>query len=103
MWVPNTIADPAQKRAAAIALVNALGNTSSIYGVFLWPKADAPQYVPGFSATTVWMALICILAPIAGWAFKKHERSAPDAETVMAAEAQAQKEHDLKQHNGHAA
>lgn len=54
-WVPNIISYPAEKRAVSIALVNALGNSASIYGVFLWPATDAPRYIPGFSATTVWM------------------------------------------------
>lgn len=49
IWVPNIIVAPAQKRAVAIALVNALGNSASIYGVFLWPANNAPRYIPGFS------------------------------------------------------
>lgn len=48
MWVANTICYPAEKRAVALGLVNALGNTASIYGVFLWPDKDAPRYIPGF-------------------------------------------------------
>lgn len=48
MWVANIICYPAEKRAVAIGLVNALGNTASIYGVFLWPEHDAPRYIPGF-------------------------------------------------------
>ncbi|KXT01960.1 hypothetical protein AC579_8061 [Pseudocercospora musae] len=77
MWVPNVIDTPSEKRAVAIALVNALGNLSSIYGVFLWPKSDAPQYVPGFSATTVFIAGICILAPIIAWRFNKEQGTGP--------------------------
>ena len=52
IWVPNVIAFPAQKRAVAIAFVNAMGNSASIYGVFLWPKTDAPRYIPGKSPLT---------------------------------------------------
>lgn len=48
MWVANVICFPAEKRAVAIGLVNALGNSASIYGVFLWPDHDAPRYIPGF-------------------------------------------------------
>lgn len=48
MWVANIICYPAEKRAVALGLVNALGNTASIYGVFLWPDKDAPHYIPGF-------------------------------------------------------
>ena len=44
-WVPNVLSHPVQKRAVAIALVNGLGNSASIYGVFLWPAKDAPRYV----------------------------------------------------------
>lgn len=73
MWVPNVIDTPAEKRAVSIALVNALGNLSSIYGVFLWPSSDAPQYVPGFSATTIFIALICALAPVIAWRFGKEK------------------------------
>ena len=73
MWVPNVIDTPAEKRAVAIALVNALGNLSSIYGVFLWPKSDAPQYVPGFSATTIFIAGICVLAPVIAWRFGREK------------------------------
>ena len=74
MWVANVISYPAEKRAVAIALVNALGNMSSIYGVFLWPASDAPRYVPGFSATTIWMALIAVIAPLMELQFRRRDR-----------------------------
>ncbi|EME80774.1 uncharacterized protein MYCFIDRAFT_35652 [Pseudocercospora fijiensis CIRAD86] len=77
MWVANVIDSPAEKRAVAIALVNAVGNCSSIYGVFLWPKSDAPQYVAGFSATTIFVAGIAALAPIVAWRFNKEQGTGP--------------------------
>ncbi|KAJ5698769.1 hypothetical protein N7462_000774 [Penicillium macrosclerotiorum] len=92
MWVANIICYPAEKRAVAIGLVNALGNTASIYGVFLWPDRDAPRYIPGFSATTVWMGAICIIAIIAGYLFKTHPIEAPEPEEVVAAEIRRQRE-----------
>ncbi|KAJ5602033.1 hypothetical protein N7510_011567 [Penicillium lagena] len=92
MWVANTICYPAEKRAVAIGLVNALGNTASIYGVFLWPDKDAPRYIPGFSATTIWMGGICIIALVAGYFFKKHPIEAPEPEDVIAAEIRRQRE-----------
>jgi uncharacterized membrane protein len=48
-WTPNVIPAPAQKRAVSIAIVNGIGNSASIYGVFLWPKTDGPRYIPGFA------------------------------------------------------
>lgn len=51
LWVSSVFRYPAEKRAVAIAIVNALGNCASIYGSFLWPSEDAPAYVPGFATT----------------------------------------------------
>ena len=99
MWVANTIDTPAEKRAVAIALVNALGNSSSIYGVFLWPDSDAPRYTPGFAATTTWMALICIIAPIAGWLFNKHKAKASEPNEVIAAEREMQRKQGLEKYS----
>lgn len=47
-WIATTLSHPAEKRAIAIALINALGNGSSIYGSFLWPSSDGPKYLIGF-------------------------------------------------------
>lgn len=91
MWVANVIDTPAEKRAVAIALVNALGNSSSIYGVFLWPSKDAPRYIPGFSATTCFMGLIAIIAPIAGWRFKKSKQHAGHVDQDVAIQMEKQR------------
>ncbi|WVO17304.1 hypothetical protein L204_104996 [Cryptococcus depauperatus] len=90
-WVPNVLTFPSEKRAVAIALVNALGNSASIYGVFLWPKTDAPRYIPGFSVTTVWIALIGVLAQVMFFLIKKYPIKTPDLEEVVQREAEKQK------------
>ncbi|ORX38164.1 major facilitator superfamily domain-containing protein [Kockovaella imperatae] len=64
MWIPNVVTFPAEKRAVVIAFVNSLGNSASIYGVFLWPAKDSPRYVPGFAATTVWMFVLGCVAMV---------------------------------------
>ena len=94
-WVPNIIAFPAEKRAVSIALVNALGNSASIYGVFLWPSTDAPRYVPGFSATTVWLFLIAVLALVMNFLIQKYPLEAPDAEAVVQQEIEKQRQRGL--------
>jgi hypothetical protein len=91
-WVPNVISQPAEKRAVAIALVNALGNSASIYGVFLWPSTDAPRYIPGFSATTVFMFLIFSFTPIAYYLFRKHPIEQVDPDVAVRAEISRQRE-----------
>ena len=91
IWVPNILTAPAEKRAVAIALVNALGNSASIYGVFLWPATDAPRYIPGFAATTVWMALIAVLAQVMAYLFKKYPIEAPNPDQAVADEIAKQR------------
>ncbi len=39
---------PNETRAIALAIVNAMGNLSQIYGSYLFPSADAPKYLMGF-------------------------------------------------------
>ncbi|EIN11672.1 MFS general substrate transporter [Punctularia strigosozonata HHB-11173 SS5] len=56
-WVSNSFPKPLTKRAAAISMVNMLGNLASVYGSFLWPSDDAPRYLTG-GAT---IAAVCVL------------------------------------------
>jgi hypothetical protein len=51
------------KRSSAIAICNMIGNTASIYGSYMYPSKDEPQFVPGGSTN----AVVCIL--VAGIAF----------------------------------
>lgn len=46
-WTGNTFNTPKEKRAVALALVNMLGNLSSVYGAQLYPAANGPRYIPG--------------------------------------------------------
>lgn len=43
-WISNTLPRPAAKRAAAIALINAISNSSSIYASYMYPDSDAPRF-----------------------------------------------------------
>lgn len=45
VWAANTLPRPPAKRAALLALCNACGNCSSIYGPFLYPQSTAPRYL----------------------------------------------------------
>src|ERR1700712_3560775 len=44
-WISNTMPRPPAKRAAALAAINAVSNTSSIYASYMFPKSDGPRYV----------------------------------------------------------
>ncbi|ATY63859.1 Major facilitator superfamily general substrate transporter [Cordyceps militaris] len=62
-YLSNTISQPAEKRAVAIAIVNALANLSSVYGSYIWPTNSAPKYIAGFSVS------ICLMAGAVATAF----------------------------------
>jgi MFS family permease len=48
-------------RAIAIALVNALGNLSQIYGAYLFPSHDKPKYLLGFGVISGMLGFgICV-------------------------------------------
>jgi MFS family permease len=57
-WISNTMPRPPAKRAAALAFINAVSNTSSIYASYLYPDSAAPRYI-------VAMAVNCTTAFIA--------------------------------------
>lgn len=59
-WIANSFPRPLVKRSCAIAMTNMIGNTSSIYGVYLYDKSTGPRYIPGGSAN----AVICLLTAV---------------------------------------
>lgn len=84
-WVSDVIPQPAAKRAVALALINSIGNASSIYSTWLWPAKDASQYLPGFATTTTWLGVCCICSVVFAYLFKKYPIERTDHITVMAA------------------
>jgi hypothetical protein len=91
-WISHTMPHPAEKRAIAIALINALGNGSSIYGSFLWPKSSGPQFTIGFGTTTAWMGSLCIGTLACAWLFHQFPAKALDHNAVMASQIRAERE-----------
>jgi hypothetical protein len=47
-WIASSIPRPTAKRATAIAFINAVGNSSSIWTSFLYSSSDAPYYRRAF-------------------------------------------------------
>ncbi|KAF2646049.1 nicotinamide mononucleotide permease [Massarina eburnea CBS 473.64] len=91
-WAVQVIPYPAEKRAIAIALINSIGNASSIYGSWLWPDTDAPRYIMGFVVTTSWMGCLSLGAAICAYFVHKYPHMAADADDVVAAELRKQRE-----------
>jgi hypothetical protein len=43
-WISNCLPKPPAKRAAALALINAIGNASTIWVSYLYPESSSPRY-----------------------------------------------------------
>lgn len=61
-WTSGTISLPPEKRAVVLALVNAFGNFSSVYGSRIWPTWDSPEYHVGFGVTAGFLGVGMVLA-----------------------------------------
>ncbi|KAJ0322572.1 hypothetical protein COL922a_013744 [Colletotrichum nupharicola] len=61
-WISNTIPRPAAKKAAAMAMVNAMGNIGSIAGSYIWPAKYGPYYVESFGAEIALLGSAAIAA-----------------------------------------
>lgn len=48
-WISNTLPRPPAKRAAALAFINAVSNTSSIYASYMYPNSAGPRYIIAMS------------------------------------------------------
>lgn len=48
-WISSTIPRPPAKRAAALAMINAISNTSSIAASYMFPTSAAPRYIVAFA------------------------------------------------------
>ncbi|KAF5133875.1 putative transporter [Metarhizium anisopliae] len=63
-WTSNTVSLPPEKRAIVLALVNAFGNFSSVYGSRIWPKDNSPAFHIGFGVTAGFLGCGMILAAL---------------------------------------
>jgi hypothetical protein len=62
-WISNSLPRPPAKRAAALAFINAISNTSSIYASYMYLASASPRYVVAMSVNCA-MAAMAILASI---------------------------------------
>jgi len=62
-WISNSLPRPPAKRAAALAFINAISNTSSIYASYMYETSMGPRYVIAMSVNCA-MAALAILSAI---------------------------------------
>lgn len=54
-WITSSFPRPLVKRSVVVAFCGMFGNAASIYGSYLYPDSQAPQYVPAGIA----LACVC--------------------------------------------
>ncbi len=52
-WISNTLPRPPAKRAAALAAINAVSNSPSIYASYMYAKNFSPRYITAMSVNCV--------------------------------------------------
>lgn len=62
-WIASSIPRPAPKRTIALGMCNMFSNSANIYGSYLYPSSDGPQYIMGGIVISV-MAVVCIITTI---------------------------------------
>ncbi|KAL2357010.1 pantothenate transporter liz1 [Cryomyces antarcticus] len=58
-WISNSIPRPPAKRAAALAAINAVSNSSSIYTSYMYPQSAGPRYkvAMAVNCATIFLAI----------------------------------------------
>jgi len=65
-WISNSIPRPPAKRAVALAFVNAVSNSSSIYASYMYPSSAGPRYKVAMSVNSV----MCFMAICAAFVLR---------------------------------
>ncbi|KAK0650881.1 putative transporter [Lasiodiplodia hormozganensis] len=76
-WVSATIPRPRSKRAAALAMVNIMGNSTHLFTSYLYPDSDKPRY----ARAGITLALFCGLGCVSSIALRfwlRHENKKLD-------------------------
>ncbi|OJJ60513.1 hypothetical protein ASPSYDRAFT_146706 [Aspergillus sydowii CBS 593.65] len=63
-YISNVIPRPADKRAAAIAIITCLSNACQIYTSYFYPNSDAPRYTKAFCINIAMLAMSCVFATV---------------------------------------
>ncbi|EDK40974.1 hypothetical protein PGUG_05072 [Meyerozyma guilliermondii ATCC 6260] len=63
-WMSNCVPRPPLKRAIALALMNCLSNSTSIWNAYLYPSSGGPRYLVAFVCNIVFLLLAIATATI---------------------------------------
>lgn len=66
-WLSNCVPRPPAKRAVAIALMNCISNSTSIWNAYLYPSSSLPRYETAFICNCVFLACSILCAALLKW------------------------------------
>lgn len=74
-WTSSTLGQTDEKKAAAIAIVNMLGNLSFVYTPYLWNDEDSPLFRPAMIASIGFSVGVALTAWLMKWILvRKNQR-----------------------------
>lgn len=66
-WCSNCTPRPPGKRAVAIALMNCISNSTSIWNAYLYPKSASPRYLTAFICNCAFIVMAILSAVALRW------------------------------------
>lgn len=81
-WISSTLPRPIEKRAAAIALVNTIGNFAQIYSPYMYPQAQGPRYLAAMIANSAF-CLLCLVGVLSLRLYLKSQNAKLEAIDVQ--------------------
>ncbi|KAI1256901.1 hypothetical protein MGN70_002029 [Eutypa lata] len=73
-WTAATVGQTDEKKAAAIAIVNSLGNLSFVYTPYLWDDTTAPLFRPAMLGSVGFSAGVVVVSWVMKWVLIRANR-----------------------------
>ncbi|KAL1861440.1 hypothetical protein VTK73DRAFT_7075 [Phialemonium thermophilum] len=79
-WISSTLPRPIEKRSAAFAIANMVGNIAQIYSPYLYEKSMGPLYRPSMIANTAFVLATIVVATLLRFCLQRENRKLDRAE-----------------------
>ena len=73
-WMANIAARPQKKRAIALAMNNALGNTALVWTPYLYPSSDGPRYITAWSVNLALTVVTLVSAVVLSFVLRRDNK-----------------------------
>ncbi|KID74578.1 MFS transporter prlL [Metarhizium brunneum] len=82
-WLSSTLPRPLEKRSAAFAITNMVGNIAQVYSPYLYDKSTGPQYLPAMISNSAFVFGSMVAATALLFCLKWENRKLDEAEAVL--------------------